>query len=215
MAFEKILILESSWAEQEEHYISDSRSTSRIYGGFEAVLSVHDKPVFTVVRPLLKSRYLSDIEQFITLQANRKGPNIIILSAHGRHELVKKRDKRKHRRILEAIDGKINLSKGIRKLSSQLNRTIFLLDACWVGTNVESFRKASGALGVIGYSEEVDWVDSSAFILALLMNYQKGGIFQMQRVSPVKPQKVLGRMRNGAYKSLMEELGVEYNFRAI
>lgn len=46
MAFEKILVLESTWANDSDDYIRDSRSTARIYLSFESLLSLHDVPVF-------------------------------------------------------------------------------------------------------------------------------------------------------------------------
>jgi hypothetical protein len=50
---EKILILESTWATKSDNYVSDSRSTARIYLSFESFLSLHDVPVFAIHRPLL------------------------------------------------------------------------------------------------------------------------------------------------------------------
>ena len=82
MAHEQILILESSWADEREDYISDSRSTARIYLSFETLLSLHDVPVFAIHRPLLAGRYLKDITQFVSLEANASQMNIVILSAH-------------------------------------------------------------------------------------------------------------------------------------
>lgn len=110
MAFEKLLILESTWANEEE-YIADSRSTSKIYQSLESLLSLHKEPVNIIQRPLLASRFVKDIEQFVSLPANRKGPNIIVISAHGSHKKVLKQNKQKHRRIISAIDGNINLSR--------------------------------------------------------------------------------------------------------
>jgi hypothetical protein len=82
VAYEKLLILESTWAAKADDYISDSRSTARVYLSFDSLLSLHDEPVFAIHRPLLAGRYLSDIEQFVGLPSNRTGPNLIILSAH-------------------------------------------------------------------------------------------------------------------------------------
>lgn len=211
--FEKLLILEGSWAQDPEHYIADSRSTTRIYSGFESLLSVQSNPVFIIARPLLKSRFDQDIGQFLDLPGNQKGLNVIILSGHGYYKKVKdEAGKMKHRRVLFAIDGKMNLSRRIRKLSRRLCRTIFILDACDVGTSISSFRDASSALGVIGFKESVDWIDSSVFILALLLRYQAEGIFQMKRLSAVKPQRVLEDMRDGSYRSLWKRLDLKFSF---
>ena len=214
MAFEKILILESSWAESDDRYVADSRSTSKIYSGIESLLSIHDKPVFSINRPLLKDYYISHIEQFIKLPSNKKGINVIVLSAHGSHELIEKGDRSVHRRILKAIDGDINISKDIRKLSKKLNKSIFILDACNVGVNSESFREASCALGVIGFSEATDWIDSSVFILALLLKFQAKGIYNRSNISRDLPDRILKTMESGSYRSLFEKLGVNYSFGA-
>jgi len=212
MAFEKLLILESTWANEEE-YIADSRSTSKIYQSLESLLSLHKEPVNIIQRPLLASRFVKDIEQFVSLPANRKGPNIIVISAHGSHKKVLKQNKQKHRRIISAIDGNINLSRKIRKVSNKLNRTIIILDACEIGEKVASFRKAAKALGVIGFSGNADWIDSSIFILALLMKFQEKGVFQMKRISVANPFKVLSSMKEGVYKKLMEKLDVDFSFK--
>ncbi len=215
MAFEKILILESTWAANFSDYISDSRSTSEIYTSLRSIMSVQTRPVWPIVRPLLKSRFRDDLRQFVGLRANKKGPNVVVLSAHGSHELSKAK---KHRRLVGAIDGKINLSAKIKDMVNiygPLEKTIFVLDACSIGQNIRSFRQASGALGVIGFSEDTDWVDSSVFVLGLLLKFQEDGIFQMRKTAPDRPHKVLQKMKSGAFRSLMRELGVEYKFSGI
>ena len=63
VAHEKILILESTWA-LEADYISDSRSTARIYLSFETLLSRGDVPA-------LLSLYISHYSRF---QAQKKAP---------------------------------------------------------------------------------------------------------------------------------------------
>lgn len=209
---QKLLILESNWAEDEDNYITESRSTSRIYSSIETLISLSNKPLQIIQRPLLACRFVKDIEQFTGLDENKKGVNIIILSAHG--NLNKKRKKKKsiYCRQLYAFDGNINISIEIRKVAQLLNRTIIILDSCSVGTNIKSFLKASGALGVIGFSKDIDWVDSAVFILALLCKYQEEGVFGMKRVSPVKPEQILDQMKSSHYKPFFDELGVEYCF---
>lgn len=212
MAYEKILILESTWALDSADYIRDSRSTARIYLSFESLLSLHDEPVFAIHRPLLACRYLRDIRQFVSLPANERGPNVIILSAHGSFRELQKGDRRVNRRRLSAIDGEIKLSKDIHDLNGYLSRTLFILDACDVGTKVDAFRRAAGALGAIGFSTSVDWVDSAAFILALLLRLQSAGIFHLQRARVEGLRRVVEAMCAGPYKSLAKELGVEKEF---
>ena len=178
----------------------------------ETLLYIHEDPINIIQRPLLASRYIRDIKQFVLLPANKKGPNIIVLSAHGKHEFIRKANKRKHRRILTAIDGEINISREMRKISNVLNSTIFILDACDIGEKISSFRKATNALGVIGFSKIVDWIDSTVFILVLLLKFQEKGIFRMGRISSARPFAVLKAMEKGLYKPLFKNLGVEYDF---
>lgn len=211
---EKILILEGNWAEEDDDYISNSCSATRIFTSVEALLSVHDIPIKIIQRPLLKCRYKEDIRQFVNLEANKKGINLIILSAHGEKGLKRKRGWRRiHSRKIKAIDGDINLStgSGIKQLSSELGRTIMILDSCEVGKSLKSFKEFSGALGVIGFSKDVDWIDSAVFILALLLKYQSEKVFS-KKVLLKKPKKILKEMEKGAYKLLMGKLGVEYEF---
>ncbi len=210
MAHEKILILESTWALEADDYISDSRSTARIYLSFESLLSRHDVPVFAVHRPLLASRYIEDIRQFVSLPANERQMNIVILSAHGTFTRIQKGDKKVNRRRLHAIDAEIKLSRDIHELKGELKRTVFILDACDVGARVGEFRKAANALGVIGFSQTVDWADSAIFVLALLLHIQTQGIFQ----KPESDARALVRhlvddLRQGTYKSLAKALGLE------
>jgi DNA helicase HerA-like ATPase len=209
MAYEKLLILESAWSDD----IADSRETREIYASLETLLSLQDDPMRIIQRPLISSRYIDDINQFVSLESNRKGPNVVVLSAHGSYDSnFDNKGKLKHTRQLTAWDGDVNISRDIRKIEGNLSRTIFVLDACEIGTEIKSFRAASGALGIIGFSESVDWIDSSVFVLALLLRLQKSGVFQMERARPERPKNILDEMRNGHYKSLMDSLKVEYAF---
>jgi hypothetical protein len=210
MSYEKILILEGSWAEEDEKYISDTRSTARIYRGIEALLSLQEEPINIIQRPLLSFRFVNDIKQFTKLRANSRGVNAIIISGHGRKKYVRKEGGKKIRRKIEAIDGDINLSIEINKVKESLNRSIIILDACNIGGSLESFYNISGALCVIGFSKTVNWIDSSVFIFALLCKFQEDGVFKLERVSLSKPRKIIKEMKDGAYKSLMDYLGVEY-----
>jgi len=210
VAHEKILILESTWALEADDYISDSRSTARIYLSFETLLSRHDVPVFAVHRPLLVGRYIEDIRQFVSLLANVRQMNIVILSAHGTFTRAQKGDKKVNRRRLNAIDGGIKLSRDIHNLKGKLKRTVFILDACEVGERVDEFRKAAGALGVIGFSKSVEWADSAVFVLALLLHIQTMEIFQKpQSLGRTLIRHLVEDLRQGTYKSLAEALGLE------
>lgn len=213
MAYEKILILESNWAEEERDYIRDSRSTARIYLSFEALQSLQDEPVFAIHRPLLNGRYLKDMKQFVALPANRQGLNLIILSSHGSFARVKKAGRLVNVRRLHAIDGEVKLSSDIHQLKGKLSRTVFILDACDVGTGVAAFQRASDALAVVGFSKTVNWVDSAAFVLALLLHMQSSGIFQLKGASAAPIKRLVNRLTRGSYRSMADALGLEFAAR--
>lgn len=215
MSFEKMLILESKWSED----ITETLSASEVYRSIESFFSLQDHPFRIITRPLLSEHYINDIDQFVSLECNKKGPNIVILAAHGRRESAETSDGLEERRILEGYDGTIDLSGEIDEYVEQngnrLKRTIFILDSCEIGTDVDEFLEYTGAYGVIGYSKEVGWVDSAIFSLALLLKFQEEGVFHLQRARTgnSKPEKVLREMKSGSYGPLMEELGVEFGFR--
>jgi|GEM_PF-1794188 len=214
MANEKILILEAPWSSN----IADTRATREIYSSAETLLSIHNEPIRIIQRPLVSTTYLEDIKQFVSLKCNERGPNVVVLSAHGNHSLVLRTGTDRHRRELQAFDGDVNISAEIKRISGLLSRTVFVLDACEVGENVRSFRKAAGAVGAIGFSKAVDWVDSSVFVLALLLRFQAQGFFHLKRArrntgnTMPMAEKTISEMTNGAYKSLAKSLGLEYNF---
>ena len=112
-------------------------------------------------------------------------------------------------RRLHAIDGEIKLPNDIHRLKGKLARPVFILDACDVGSHVGAFRNAAGALGVIGFSESVDWVDSAVFVLALLLHMQSNGIFQKSKSATWDIKRLVNNFRDGAYKSLSRSLGFE------
>jgi len=136
--------------------------------------------------------------------------NIVILSAHGTFSRVQKGDRTVNRRRLSAIDGEIKLSRDIRNLKGKLKRTVFILDACEVGERVNEFRKAAGALGVIGFSKSANWADSAVFVLALLLHIQTMEIFQKpQSLGRTLIRHLVDDLRQGTYKSLAKALGLE------
>lgn len=216
MANEKVLIFEAPWSK----HIDQTQATRDIYTSAETLLRVGPHPVRVIQRPLIKSRYIEDIRRFTELECNQRGPNFIVFSAHGAYKNIGLGGRKSpvHRRTLEAFDGKINVSAGIRKASESLSRTIVVLDSCDIGKSIQSFYRASGAAGVIGFSESVDWVDSTMFILAVLLRFHSEEVMHLKRVrrttskSTSRPQRVLDEMNNGAWKSLAESLGVQSYF---
>ena len=218
MANEKVLIFEAPWSE----HIDQTQATRDIYTSAETLLRVGPRPVRVIQRPLIKSRYIKDIRKFTELECNQCGPNFIVFSAHGAYKQVQVVARGRKgiidRRSLEAFDGSLNLSVDIRTASKSLSRTIIVLDSCDIGKSIKSFYRASGAAGVIGFSEDVDWVDSTMFILAVLLRFHSEEVMSLKRIrrttktSISRAQKVLDEMKNGAWKSLAESLGVTSYF---
>lgn len=216
VANEKVLIFEAPWSE----HIDQTQATRDIYTSAETLLRVGPHPVRVIQRPLIKSSYIEDIRQFTELECNQRGPNFVVFSAHGAYKQVGARGRKGifHRRSLEAFDGSLNLSAGIQTASESLRRTIMILDSCDIGKSIKSFYRASGAAGVIGFSKEVDWVDSTMFILAVLLRYHSEEVMNLKKIrkttkkSTSRPQKVLDEMTNGAWKSLAKSLGVTRYF---
>ena len=224
MANEKVLILEAPWSGK----IEDTQATRDIYVSAEMLLRSGAKPARVIHRPLISTTYKDDIEKFVELDCNQRGPNVIVLSAHGewvRKTVVKKQTSVRRRvvrhRHLEAFDGDINLSHDIQSLRDKLSRSIVVLDACEVGVSPKKFRERSGALAVVGFAEEVDWVDSSMFVLAMLFKLHQGGVLSLKRATQStearrsRVENVIKAMideQDGPYASLAKSLGVRTAF---
>ena len=154
MANPKILLLEAPWSDD----IQDTEASRDVYTSAETLLRIGDDPVRIITRPLIAATYLQDIEQFVDLDCNQIGVNVIVFSAHGGRSFRKGRRKGLTiRRELTAFDGDINLSVGIRKVKGKLDGSLLVLDSCKVGLAIDKFQRASGALGVIGFANEVNW----------------------------------------------------------
>ena len=210
MANEKILIFETDWFEEKE--IEASRSIRHIYSSAETLLGLGDPPVRVVRRPLISDMYQDDIEDFVDLDCNRKGVNIVIFYTHGSYEMTRKG---RHRRTLETSDYKdVNISVGIRELDEKLDRTILVLDTCEVGKKVSSFREAAGAAAAVGFGEKVDWKDASVFVFAMLLNFRESGVFQAdtREAALARAKNTIRDMLNGTYRSFKDSLGVECSF---
>lgn len=214
MANEKILVFEAPWSLR----IDATQATKDIYMSAETLLRVGSEPVRVIHRPLISSIYKRDIQKFAALDCNKRGPNFIIFSAHGSLQLRRKQSKVKYRRKLRAFDGPINLSAGIQDVSKSLTRTTIILDSCDIGNKIKSFYRASGAAGVIGFTEDVDWVDSTAFILAVLLKFHGEGVMTKKRIRKTtkktisRQQRILEDMTKGTWESLAKSLGVQSYF---
>lgn len=213
MANEKVLVLEA-WADS----IVDTRAVRDFYASAERLLSTSkEEPVRFIGRPLLSASYQRTIAEFLELECNQRGPNLIIFSAHGSHQVLERNGKSINTRTLSGHDAELNISTGIRSLSNQLARSIIIFDSCEVGQNIASFRAASNALCVIGFSTEVDWIDSSIFVLALLLRLQDSGVLHHQRAERKSRhrtptlQKVLESMNSDQYEFLAKSLGFQFS----
>ena len=71
---------------------------------------------------------------------------------------------------------------------------------------------ATGALGAIGFSNDVSWVDSACFLLAFLLKCQEDGVFQLKRARWERPKEILESMSTTTYKSIAKSLGLQYSF---
>ena len=72
-------------------------------------------------------------------------------------------------------------------------------------------------------ANEKNWVDSSVFILALLLHFQQSDVFQeyvfslkhdrqSRRETKLKTEKTIRTMLQGTYKSFKESLGITCSF---
>ena len=215
MASPKILLFEAPWSDD----IEDTEASRDVYTSAETLLRIGHDPVRIITRPLIRATYLDDIEQFADLDCNRNGANIIVFSAHGGRSFRK--GKRKGslaiRRELTAFDGDINLSSGIRRVRGKLDRSLLILDSCKVGLAIGKFREASGALGVLGFANKVDWVDSAVFILAALFKLHETGVLASADDADEEPnhatvEHAIKEMISGPYSSLATSLKVRTDF---
>jgi hypothetical protein len=199
------LILEGSWA-QEVDYLTDSRSTARLYTALEDLLSLEGTPIRLIHRPLLNCRFAQDIRDFVRLAEKQSGGTVIILSAHGARIRTKKGSRR---RVLRALDGKLNLSSEIKQVNDVLGKTILVLDSCEVGQSLDLFQRAAKALAVIGFARSVDWVDSTTFILALLNKLDDAKFFTATKKIEGAAKEAIGEMWKDPYAALAKLLGAE------
>jgi hypothetical protein len=198
------LILEGNWAENQADYLADSRSTARLYTALEDLLSLDGTPIKFIHRPLLTTRFTQDVRDFIKLTEKQNGGTVIILSAHGARIRT---PKGKKRRVLDALDGELNLNARIKEVNDVLDKSILVLDSCKVGKNLKIFQKAANALAVIGFNKNVGWVDSTAFILALFDRLDKTDFFSTKTGIRGAARKAISKMWLPPYGDLAEHLG--------
>lgn len=201
-----VLVLEGSWAEEESTYLIDSRSSARFFIALEDVLLIEENPIKFINRPLLKNRFTQDIIDFTSLTNRKAGGTVIILSAHGSQIRTRKG---KRRRILEALNGKLNLSVTLSNLKCNLTKTIVVLDSCDLGDGLASLQKRTNALGMIGFRQSVDWVDSAIFIMAFLYKLASENFFSAKKDLKKITKRVIDSMSESPYNEFIKHLDVE------
>jgi len=201
-----VLILEGNWGEDETTYLTDSRSTSRLYAALEDLLSLGSRPVKFIQRPLLAGRFAKDIRNFVSLTKDQGRGTVIILSGHGSRRKTKTGKKR---RVLQALDGKLNLSLQIKEVGDILGKTILILDSCEIGEKLELFQRVAKALAVIGFRQDVGWVESAVFILAFLDKLDDYKYFSNEAEIQHAATAAINAMWSIPYLSLAKHLGAE------
>jgi len=204
-----LLVLEGSWEDEESMYLTDFRSATRFYLALEDILSEIDKPIKFISRPLLTYRFDQDISEFVSMTIRKAGGTVIILSAHGSQIRTRKG---KRRRILEALDGELNLSAKLLNLTCNLKKTILILDSCDLGVRLASLKRRTNALGIIGFQQSVDWVDSALFIMAFIYKLASENFFSTKKELKKVAERAIDSMLEPPYKEFINYLEVEMEF---
>ncbi|MEI6126382.1 MAG: hypothetical protein WCQ99_07495 [Pseudomonadota bacterium] len=210
---EKLLILESAWSQCGRSRLTDRRSTTAIYKAGIDATNLNDRLV-VLTRPLIARNFATDIDNFLSLPANWKGINVIILSGHGYDKFLHEGEDGEIilTKSIEAYDGQISLLD-INEIRYSMSRTILIFDCCNVGEHVHKVFKSTGCFGVIGFAKEAIWLDSTLFLQNVLMRFLIYGIFDMKHMKKDKVISIFTDMRKCGYKQLMDSLAVKYRFR--
>jgi hypothetical protein len=90
-----------------------------------------------------------------------------------------------------------------------LENTILVLDSCELGQNIEAFQRVANALAVVGFRQDVGWVESAVFILAFLDKLRQYGYFSKETDIRQAASKAIKAMWIDPYKSLANHLGAK------
>jgi len=213
MQYPRLLLLESTWAEAMTDYMACTKSTARLYGCLSNLVLDKYGPVNVIEKPLLAHRFQQDVMQFSELPL--KGLHIVIISGHGADIFqpgAKSVGMSTSNKGVRCIDGEISLIAHLRPIRENLSRTLLIIDACCMGTEVHNLVKQTGIYGCVGFAKSVAWDESTIYVLALLFEFFQNGIFH-EKASLDKAKKILHSMQRGAYGSLMRSLKVEYAFQ--
>lgn len=196
----KLLVLESDWRRQPQQAPTQQRSSAALYASVERLQHSKSPPLHCLSYPLLAHTCAQHMSDFIALPINRRGPNVIIISSHGRW----------HRRqfFISAGDNLLRLEQLQTQFSERLQRSLVVLDMCQSGAAIQSFCRSTRALGVIGFAHPVDWLGSSLWVLSLLRQWYAAELFAMRRCSSIRPAQVLQKMSTQAHAQLTQRLKV-------
>ena len=191
----KILVLESDWRPAPDLAPTQIHSSSRCYASIGLNIQQNQ---------LIIKDFFQNLEIFLSQPINQKGINVIILSGHAGFE--------NHKLQMSAIDQLFDPLEIFEPIKKKLLRTILILDACFLGLQLEIFMQRYQLLGCIGFAKQVNWVSSSVLILLILRHFREQGIFEMQRKSPIRPRKILEQFQHNSAQLLVQQLGLEFLF---
>lgn len=191
----KILVLESDWRPTPNLAPTQIHSSSRCYSSIGLKIQQNQ---------LIIKEFSRNLENFLSQPINQKGINVIILSGHAGFENYKLQ--------MSAIDQLFEPLEIFEPIKNKLFRSILILDACFVGLQLEVFMQHYNFLGCIGFTKQVNWVSSSILILLILRHFRDQGIFEMKRTSPIRPRKILEQLQNNSAQLLVQQLGLNFLF---
>lgn len=191
----KILVLESDWKTAPTLAPTQTHSAGRCYASIG--LKIEQLPLIVETLP-------AQLEKFVSQPTNKKGINIIILSGHAGFE--------NHTLQMAGIDQLFNPLEIFESLRNKLLRSILILDACFLGLQLELFMQRYPFVGCIGFTKQVDWVSSSVLVLIILRYFREKGVFDMKRKSPIRPRKILEQLHNNSMQNLVQQLGLNFLF---
>jgi len=191
----KILVLESDWRLAPHLMPTQTHSSSRCYASIGLNIQQNQ---------LVIKEFSKNLEMFLSQPINQKGINVIILSGHAGFENQKLQ--------MSAIDQLFEPLEIFEPIKKKLLRTILILDACFLGLQLELFMQRYQFLGCVGFNKQVNWVSSSILILLILRQFREHGIFEMKRKSPIRPRKILEQLQNNSNQNLVQQLGLQFLF---
>lgn len=191
----KILVLESDWRPAPHLAPTQLYSSARCYTSVGLNIQKNQ---------LIIKNFLLNLEIFLSQPINRQGINVVILSGHAGFK--------NHKLQMSAIDQLFDPLEIFEPIKKKLLRTILILDACFLGLQLEKFMQRYQLLGCIGFTKQVSWVSSSVLVLLILRHFRQQGIFEMQRKSSIRPRRILEQLQRNSAQLLVQQLGLEFLF---